>query len=104
MKMRNIQIIDKADNCVYDIFQIEESGFELDFKNNSDIAFIEDLERRQDWLEISSVLEKMRLKRIPKIKADGMHGIIFYGLLSKRKYYPTLRDEEAQNPNGSLLR
>jgi len=34
----------------------------------------------------------------------GIHGIVFYGLYVKRKYYRTLRDEEAVNPDGSRLR
>jgi hypothetical protein len=34
----------------------------------------------------------------------GIHGIVFCGLYVKRKYYPTLRDEEAVNPDGSQLR
>lgn len=102
--MKNIQIIDDADNCVYDIFQVNESGFELIFENNSDIAFIEDLEKRPDWAQVSSVLEGMWQNRLAKIEVNGIHGIIFYGLTKKKKYYPTLKDEEARNPNGSLLR
>jgi hypothetical protein len=34
----------------------------------------------------------------------GIHGVLFYELLKKRQYYPTLRDEEAINPDGSRLR
>ena len=40
----------------------------------------------------------------PKSQAMGIHGILFYQLYGKRKYYPTLRDEEAVNPDGSALR
>jgi hypothetical protein len=29
---------------------------------------------------------------------------VFYQLYAKRKYDPTLRDEEAVNPDGSALR
>jgi hypothetical protein len=32
----------------------------------------------------------------------GIHGIVFYQLYAKRKYYPTLKDEEAVNPDGSV--
>jgi hypothetical protein len=34
----------------------------------------------------------------------GIHGILFYELEYKKQYYPTRRDEEAVNPNGSRLR
>ena len=104
MKKRNIQVIDGALNCVYDIFQIEDSDFRLIFENDVDIAFIEDLENRLDWSNVSKVLTKMWGNRIPKVEAIGIHGTIFYGLLNKKQYYPSLNDEEACNPNGSLLR
>ena len=42
--------------------------------------------------------------RIAKREAVGIHGIVFYQLYAKHKYYPTLRDEEAVNPGGSALR
>ena len=35
---------------------------------------------------------------------QGIHGTIFYGLEHKRQYYPTLKDEEAINTDGSRLR
>lgn len=34
----------------------------------------------------------------------GIHGLLFYELSEKKPYYPTRRDEEAINPNGSRLR
>jgi hypothetical protein len=34
----------------------------------------------------------------------GIHGILFCQLPQKRGYYPTLKDEEAQNPDGSRIR
>lgn len=42
--------------------------------------------------------------RVPKTQAIGIHGTIFYELPEKRKYYPTLKDEDAMNPNGTRLR
>lgn len=41
---------------------------------------------------------------MPKTRVQGIHGTLFYELPGKRKYYPTLRDEEAMNPDGSRLR
>jgi hypothetical protein len=34
----------------------------------------------------------------------GIHGLLFYELEGKKQYYPTRRDEEAENPGGSKLR
>jgi hypothetical protein len=41
-KLKNIQVIDGADNCHYPIYSIEEEYFNLIFPNNQDIEFIED--------------------------------------------------------------
>jgi len=43
-------------------------------------------------------------RRIRKREARGIHGIIFYELAEKMAYYPTRKDEEATNPDGSNLR
>jgi hypothetical protein len=99
--MKNIQVIDGAANCVYDVFQATESEFSLIFQDGQDIAFIDEIETSA---EMNSVFAKIWKRRIPKAKAIGIHGIIFYELEDKKKYYPTRNDEEAINPNGSLLR
>ncbi|RFU45667.1 hypothetical protein D0B32_24080 [Paraburkholderia sp. DHOC27] len=43
-------------------------------------------------------------RRIKKVDAQGIHGTIFYELDEKKVYYPTRKDEEAINPDGTLLR
>ena len=43
-------------------------------------------------------------RRIPKREAMGIHAVLFYGLDEKKRYYPTRKDEEAINPNGTRLR
>ena len=101
---RFIQVIDGAENCVYDTFSASESDFSRLFPNGSDIAFSEDLFRRDDVDEIAEILEKLWTNRVPKTQTMGIHGTLFYGMEHKRAYYPTLRDEEAINPNGSRLR
>ncbi len=102
--MKNVQVIDGAINCVYDVFKIDDQGFNLIFKHGADIAFIEDLERRKDWAKISTFLSRMWSHRVLKKDVNGIDGILFYQLLEKKKYYPALKDEEARNTNGSSLR
>ena len=60
--------------------------------------------RRADAEAVFEALTRAWPRRIPKREAVGIHGILFYQLYAKRKYYPTLRDEEAVNPGGSRLR
>ena len=102
--MKNIMVIDGAENCVYDIFATPDDDFALIFPEGMDIAFIEDIERRVDADLVFEALKRTWPNRIAKREAVGVHGIVFYQLYAKRKYYPTLRDEEAINPGGSALR
>jgi hypothetical protein len=102
--MKNIMVIDGAENCVYDLFSVSDDDFALIFPAGTDIAFIEDIERRTDAEAVFEALTRAWPNRIPKREAVGIHGTVFYGLYVKRKYYPTLRDEEAVNPSGSRLR
>ena len=102
--MKNIMVIDGAENSVYDVFSVSDDDVALIFPGGTDIAFIEDVERRTDADAVFEALKRSWPHRIPKREAMGIHGIVFYALYVKRKYYPTLRDEEAVNPDGSRLR
>jgi hypothetical protein len=102
--MKNIQVIDGAENAVYDIFAVPDEIFELVFPSGTDVAFIEELSQRADAQQVLGALAKIWANRVLKRNVVGIHGLLFYGLLKKRKYYPTLRDEDATNPDGSLLR
>ena len=42
--------------------------------------------------------------RIVDDQVNGIHGLLFYELESKKAYYPTRKDEEAINPDGTYLR
>ena len=99
--MKNIQVIDGAENCVYDIFAASEEDFALLFPNGTDIAFAEDFDYSVP--HIQAAFERLWAHRVRKAEVQGIHGTIFYGLEHKRHYYPTLRDEEAIDPNGTLL-
>lgn len=102
--MKYIQVIDGADNCVYDVFASSAQDHALLFPDATDIAFAEDLRMRPDRDEVALALARLWANRVPKTQASGIHGTIFFGLSEKRKYYPTLRDEEAVNPDGTRLR
>jgi hypothetical protein len=41
-RLKNIQVIDGADNCHYAIYSIEEEYFNLIFPNDQDIEFVDD--------------------------------------------------------------
>lgn len=104
MNMKNIQIIDGAENGVYDIFAATLDEFDLVFPEETDIAFIDEVYARGDRQQLDAAFEKIWRRRIKKADAHGIHGILFYELEEKKVYYPTRKDEEAINPDGSLLR
>jgi len=99
--MKNIQIIDGAVNCVYDIFQATEAEFDLIFQNGTDILFSDEINSSE---EMDNIFKNIWGRRIPKYKAMGIHGTIFYELNHKKEYYPDRIDENAINPNGTNLR
>lgn len=101
--VKNIQIIDGALNCAYDIFAATDEEFFMIFQNGADIAFIDEIHERNDK-KLDAVFDRIWKRRLKKKDANGIHGIIFYELEFKKKYYPTRRDEEAINPDGTLLR
>ncbi|MDR2880653.1 MAG: hypothetical protein LBV29_01960 [Azoarcus sp.] len=102
--MKNIQIIDGAENCAYDIFAATDGEFALIFPEGTDIAFIEEIYARGGEQELDVALKNIWQRPVKKAQAQGIHGIIFYELEEKKKYYPTRKDEEAINPDGSRLR
>jgi len=102
--MKNIQVIDGAVNCVYDVFAASDEDHALLFPGDSDIAFAEDFESHPDVARISQALERIWANRVSKPLVVGIHGTLFYQLAEKRQYYPTRRDEEARNPDGTKLR
>ncbi len=102
--MKNIQVIDGAVNCVYDIFAATEDEFWTIFHSGQDVAFIEDVYAAGDASVLNAAFENIWKRRIAKASALGIHGTLFYELQEKKVYYPTLKDEEAINPDGSRLR
>ena len=102
--MKNIQIIDGAQNSVYDIFSVTDTEFTLIFPDGTDIAFIDEVYANGNAPSLDSAFKKIWQRRIKKSNAKGIHGILFYELEVKKVYYPTRRDEEAINPDGSKLR
>ncbi|GKS93404.1 MULTISPECIES: hypothetical protein [unclassified Acidovorax] len=102
--MKNIQIIDGAQNCVYDIFSATDEEFLLLFPGGVDIAFIDEIYATGDAKVLDEVFNNIWQRRVKKLEVQGIHGLIFYELNQKMIYYPTRKDEEAINPDGSRLR
>lgn len=92
--MKNIQIIDGANNCTYDIFGINDEDFKIIFPNGQDIEFIEDLKKRENKKLLSKIFNKLWNNPINKKKVNGINGTLFYEMPHKKKYYPTKKESE----------
>jgi hypothetical protein len=102
--MKNIQIIDSALNSVYDIFAATDQEFALIFPGDQDIAFIDEVMARGPAQDLEDAFERIWQRRIPKREAVGIHALLFYHFEEKKQFYPTRKDEEARNPDGTKLR
>jgi hypothetical protein len=103
-RMKYIQVIDGAENSTYDIFAATDEEFTLIFPANQDVAFIDEVMARGPEEYLNEAFTRIWRRRIPKREANGIHGLLFYGHERKKKYYPTRKDEEAINPDGTRLR
>lgn len=94
--MKNIQVIDDAINCTYDIFEIDDEGFGKIFPNGQDIEFEDDFVERLGAPEAALITKQMWANRLDKKFINGIHGTLFYGehCNDKKPFYPTKKDAE----------
>ena len=92
--MRNIQVIDGAENCTFPIFQVTEDEFAIIFPvSGQDIQFAEDLDEHAH-----KTLIAVWNRPIAKGDAAGIHGTLFYGFEKKRRHFPVTKRERDWNP------
>ena len=74
--MKDIQVVDGAKNCVYEIFQASEAEFELVFPSGTDIAFIDEVYKNGSRALLDRAFEAIWTRRVPKAQANGIHGLL----------------------------
>ena len=90
--MRNIQIIDRADNATFSLFQATDEEFDALFPDGREMELIEDvLARLGD--PAGEILSRIRERPILKRDAQGVHGTLFYGWEDRRHFLPETRRE-----------
>jgi hypothetical protein len=93
--MKNIQVIDGASNCSYDIFAMTDEEFRILFPNpGQDIEFVEDAIDRTGNDELGEIMRNVWKRPVKKPDVTGIHGTLFYELLWKKKYYPNKRSDD----------
>jgi hypothetical protein len=92
--VKNIQIIDGADNATYSIFQaVDEEFREIFPRPGQDIEVIEDYVDRVGESEASRILSKLWERPIHKRDVQGIHGTLYYDYKERAKYLPKSRRE-----------
>ena len=86
--MKNIQIIDGADNTTFSLFQAKEAEFAAIFLDESEMTLIEDVIQLLGGEETSHVLGPIWDRPILKRDAVGIHGTLFYDSEHRREHLP----------------
>ncbi len=76
--MKNVQIIDGANNATFSVFQATDEEYAALFPNGRDMALAEDLIERLGEEEAGRVLAPLWNRPILKRDAMGIHGTLFY--------------------------
>ncbi|WP_395672523.1 hypothetical protein [Inquilinus sp.] len=100
--MRNIQIIDAAENATFSIFQAMDAEFALIFPDGRDIELAENLFERLGNKRAHDLLTPIWSRPVLKRDAMGIHGTLFFGWKKRRIHLPTTGrevdwDEDAIN-------
>lgn len=98
-QMKNIQVIDGAENCSYSICLVSDKDFKVIFPvRGQDVEFAEDLARRLGRKQAAKVILRSTTRRIQKNTAIGIHGTLFFQMANRRKYFPNKRDTDIAMP------
>jgi hypothetical protein len=90
--MKNIQVIDGADNCTYDVYAATEEEFSIIFpEQGRDIQFVEDIKEDDN---VKKALSQIWNRRLKKTEINGIHGTLFCELLQKKQFYPNKKDSD----------
>ena len=92
--MKNIQVIDGAENSTYSIFAATDEEFGTIFAAGTDIEFAEDFFDRVGEEMCIQVTQEIWKRPVAKKDVRGIHGTLFYQLTHKRRYYPTKKESE----------
>ena len=92
--LRNIQIVDGADNATFSIFKATDEEFSEifpDFAQDMEIA--EDFFKRVGEARAWQILEPIWERPVLKRDANGIHGTLYYDYDQKRRYMPPTKRE-----------
>jgi hypothetical protein len=92
--LKKIQIIDRASNATFSVFQATEGEFSAIFPaDGQDIELIEDFIARCGDDQAGRILRPIWERSILKRDAQGIHGTLYYEYEDRRKHLPATKRE-----------
>lgn len=99
--MKNIQIIDRAANATFSVFQCSDEAFAQIFPMpGQDLELVEDFIARVGGEIAGQVLAPLWERPVLKRDLQGLHGTLFYGWNDRREYLPVSRREIDVDPGA----
>lgn len=103
--MKNVQIIDGADNCTYSIYAFTDEEFFTIFPGpEQDVEFIDDALARLGLEALDRALEEVWTRPVRKPDVIGVHGTLFYELEQKKRFYPSKSESDVAGPPNAPAR
>jgi hypothetical protein len=98
--MKNVQVIDGADNATFSIFRATDEEFAYLFPGpGQDIELIEDFFGRHHEDNAAKILSGLWLHPIHKSKAVGIDGTLYVDYADKRHHLPASKREIDRDPS-----
>ena len=86
--MKNIQLIDRADDATFSLFQATSMEFDALFPEGREMVLIEDVVARLGEEATADLLSRIRERPVLKRHALGIDGTIFFGWADRRHHIP----------------
>jgi hypothetical protein len=109
--LKNIQIIDRAENATFSLFQATDEEFDAIFPGEGqDMELIEDFTERIGEEQALRILLPVWERPILKRDAQGIHGTLYYEYADRRRYLPASKREvdwtipRSISPSAGFLR
>ena len=97
--MKNIQVIDGAENCSFSVYSISDDDFALLFpQERQELEFIEDVAERMGEEKTGMIVRNITRKRVKKQDILGIHGTLFFSLAKRKRWFPNKREDDVDRP------
>jgi hypothetical protein len=95
--MKNIQVIDGAQNATFSVFEATDAEFGLIFPDGTDVAFLCDVKSRLTEDQIRQVFGSLWSRPVNKKTMRGIQGTYFADLDRRAALFPTRKEAEVLN-------